>query len=117
MPRNVHNRPSASKIQPMELSGRLEAIRAPTIGKAKKSAHPNCPPMERSTPQLLGTCAERARTNSTTLARKMASQRPASDHASQEARRALIPPTSRSRLLDLSVTTLLYRKIVSRALR
>src|ERR687897_629108 len=91
MPRNVHSRPSASKIHPVGLSGRLEAIRAPTTGKAKNSVPPNILPTEKSTSQPLGTCAERARTNRTTLARNMASERLASDQAShQEAARVLI---------------------------
>jgi hypothetical protein len=41
-------------------------------------------------PQLLGTLADRARTNSATLATNMVSVRPASAHASQVAVRVLI---------------------------
>jgi hypothetical protein len=77
----------------MGLCGRLEAIRAPTVGKAKKAKKTNMPPTAGLVPNLLGSCAERARTYSATLAKNMATQRPASDHASHAAARALIRPT------------------------
>src|SRR5919199_1643880 len=75
MPLTIHKRPAASKIQPMKLRGRLEAIRAPTRGKAKKGNRSKSPPTVRSTPQLLGTCADRARTNSGMRAKIMAAER------------------------------------------
>ena len=88
---SIHNKPSVRQIQPMGFSGRLEAIRAPTIGKARKgtkiSRALTIPPV----PQVLGTCADRAATYSATLAKNMASDKPASDQASQAAVRRLIP--------------------------
>src|SRR5215211_4246997 len=33
---SIHNKPTARQIQPTGLCGRLEAIRAPTMGKARK---------------------------------------------------------------------------------
>src|SRR5215218_6633643 len=113
MPRNIHNKPSVRQIQPMGLWGRLEAIRAPTRGKAKKGTKSNRPPMLRLAPQLLGTGAERASTHSATLATNMATERPASDHASQEAARVLIPPILRPCSLLSSDTTPLYSTPVS----
>src|SRR5919112_2507337 len=76
VPVSVHKKPSARRIQPMRLWGRLEAIRAPTSGKARKSPCPSTPPTERSTPQLSGTCAERASTTSGMLDTKIATERP-----------------------------------------
>jgi hypothetical protein len=103
----------------MGFSGRLEAIRAPTSGKTKKSPEPSKPTVVRSASQLLGTCAERASTSSGTPATNMATHRPHNDHASQEATRALDPPVRRagSRRVVLSVTTPPYKMIVSQSLR
>ena len=39
-PPSIHNRPAARQSQPTAFLGRLEAIRAPTSGKAKKRAPP-----------------------------------------------------------------------------
>src|SRR5215216_8177225 len=120
MPRNIHNKPSARQIQPMGLWGRLEAIRAPTRGKAKKSTCPNRPAMVRLAPQLLGTGAERASTHSATLATNMATERAASAHASQKAARLLILPVPRSRLRSPAsavTVTPFYAAIVSYSLR
>src|SRR5919202_6677418 len=105
---NIHNKPSARQIQPMGFSGRLEAIRAPTIGKARKDKKTVRPLTVRSAPQLSGTCAERARNNSGTLATNMATQREVSVQASQAAARGLIPPTPRPRSLGPSVGAPLY---------
>src|SRR5215208_1639719 len=74
----------------MGFLGRLEAIMAPTSGKSRKSPPPNSPAIERSAPQLLGTCAERASRHSGTLATNMTTERPASDQAKRDARRRLI---------------------------
>src|SRR5215211_1456791 len=121
MRRNIHNKPSTRQIQPMGLWGRLEAIRAPTKGEAKKGTKSNRPPMLRLAPQLLGTGAERASTHSATLATNMAMERPASDHASHaEATRVLNLPVPRSRLCSpASAVTVapFYASIVFYSLR
>src|SRR5829696_569565 len=102
----------------MGLWGRLEAIRAPTIGKAKKGTMSNRPPTVRLAPQLLGTCADRARTYSGMLAKNIASERPASDQASTAAARVLTSPTPRPCSLAPSVTVApFYAAVVSQALR
>src|SRR3712207_1688161 len=114
MAMSIHNKPTARQIQPAGLWGRLEAIRAPTKGKAKKGTKINMPLTKvKLVPQLLGTGAERARRSSATLATNMATQRPASDHASQEAARVLILPTPRSCSLAPANTTPLYSTTVS----
>src|SRR5215210_2174537 len=113
--RIIHNRPSASKIQPMELSGRLEATRAPTRGKARKSTKLKVSPTVLTVNELPGDCADRARTPSATLAKNMATQSVASDQASHAAARALMPPVPRLCFLDPSVTTTLYSRAVSQA--
>src|SRR5215208_605490 len=75
----------------MGFRGRLEAIRAPTSGKIRKSTPPKRLPKVRVTSQLLGTRAERMSTYSGTLATNIATERPASDQASKKATRALPP--------------------------
>src|SRR5215204_5843175 len=115
MPKNIHKRPSARRIQPIALRGRLEAIRAPTSGKIRKITPPKRSPTVRFASQLLGMCAERASTSSGTLATNMATERPASDQASKKAARA--PPSPRPRSLAASITTLLYSTTVSQSLR
>src|SRR5829696_1834985 len=113
---SVQNRPMARQIQPTGFLGCLEAIRAPTMGKARKETKINS--SLRVSPVLVGSCDERARTCSTTLARNMATQRPASDQASQEAARYLIPSTPRSCCsVSPSLTTPLYRRTISQTLR
>src|SRR5215211_1080390 len=118
---NVHTKPSARQIQPMGFMGRLEAIRAPTRGKARKGTKNNSSPRASLVTLLLGTsCAEWARTFSAPLATNMARERPASDHASQKAARALILLVPRSRLRSPAsavTTTLFYAAIVSYSLR
>jgi hypothetical protein len=64
-----------------------------------------------------GLGGERARTYSAILATDMATERPASDQASQAAARVLIPPLLPSWRFDPSVTTPLYSATVSKALR
>src|SRR5215203_7515655 len=115
----IHKKPSARHSQPMGFSGRLEAIRAPTSGKTKKSPEASKPPVVRSACQVLGTCADRPSTSSGTLATNMATDSPHNDHASQETTRALNSPVLRSRACRdvLSVTTPLYRTIVYQSLR
>src|SRR5919202_7068505 len=112
----IHKKPSAKQSQPMGFAGHLEAIRAPTSGKTKKSPEASRPPVVRSASQLLGTCAERASTSSGTLATNMAAENPASVQATQAVARMLIPPAPRS-CLALSVMTPLYSTTAAQALR
>src|SRR5918997_4922001 len=84
---SIQKKPAARHIQPIGFPGRLEAIRAPTIGKARKGTKIN-----RSSRVLLvpgASCAKRARTCSGMLAKNMATQRAASDQASQAEARVL----------------------------
>jgi hypothetical protein len=76
----------------MGFRGRLEAIRAPTSGKIRKSTPPKRLPKVGLTSQLLGTRAERMSTYSGTLPTNIATERPASDQASKKATRA--PPSA-----------------------
>src|SRR4028119_223136 len=73
----------------MGLWGRLEATKAPTRGKARKGTETSMPLAVRLELQLLGTCAERARTNSAMLPENIATEKVASDHASLAAARVL----------------------------
>ena len=98
----------------MVLWGRLEEIRAPTIGKAKKRTTINKSMRVGLVPKLLGICgADRRRAYSAMMATNMATESAASDHASWEATRALISPIPRSCSLTLSVTAPLYSTTVS----
>src|SRR5919107_4449088 len=119
---SVQKRPASKQIQPIGFSGRLEAIRAPTIVKARKGARINRLPMAPPEPQSLESCAAGAVTYKDKMvsmapATNMAPERPASDQASQEEARVFTLPTSGSRCCVLSATTPLYRTIVSQALR
>src|SRR5215212_9319956 len=89
--------PTARHIQPMGFLGRLEAIRTPTRGKARKVSKEMSTPLSPPVPQLLGGCMERLAMYSATDAAAITTKRPASDHASHEAARVLIPPTPPSR--------------------
>jgi hypothetical protein len=92
----------------MGLRGRLEAIRAPTRGKAKKGTETNRSMMERlvAKPPGASACAARARTEkNATLAKNMTIESVASDQASQEPAWRLIHLTPRSRFLAPVVTT------------
>src|SRR5215211_6834787 len=114
MLRSIHKRPSARQIQPMGFLGRLEATRAPTKGNARKGTKPTMSLTVTTVTQLPGDCADRARTYSTRRGTHTATERPASDHASQDELRVLI---SRTRCLCCSlapwVTTPLYSTTVS----
>src|SRR5215208_2155080 len=119
---SVQKRPATKQIQPMGFSGRLEAIRAPTIVKARKGARINRLPMAPPEPQSLESCAAGAVTYKDKMvsmapATNMAPERQASDQASQEEARVFALPTSRSRRCVPSATTPLYRMLVSQALR
>src|SRR5215212_2413087 len=118
MPMSVHNKPSARQIQPIAFSGRLEAIRAPTSGKTRKSPPPKRAP---TVPQVLegrvSGAPDKNKRVSATPATNMVRERPASDQASQEEARELIPPPPRSCSVSPSVTTPLYRTTVSQTSR
>ena len=43
--KDIQNRPATRQIQPIGFSGRFDAIRAPTIGKARKGTYVNSLPM------------------------------------------------------------------------
>jgi hypothetical protein len=91
----IQNRPATMQIQPIGFSGRLDAIRPPTRGKARKGEKISRPLKGPAVPQSLGGCvtgpAYKDRTVSAKLIKNMATDRAASDHASQEAVRPLIP--------------------------
>src|SRR5215207_3362420 len=89
--RNIHKRPSARQIQPMGLWGRLEAMRAPTIGKARKGTKLTISLAAPTVTKLPGDCADRARAYSAPPTTNMATQSAASAHASHAAARALMP--------------------------
>src|SRR5215207_7089969 len=112
---SIQKRPMARQIQPTGFLGCLEAIRAPTMGKARKVTKINS---SLRAPLVVGaSCDERARTNSTTLARNMATERPASDQASHGEARLLILPTPRPCSLAPCATASLYSTTTSNALR
>src|SRR5215207_778307 len=102
---SIHRTPTTRQSQPMGFLGRLEAIRAPTRGKARKGSTKTNTLLKPPVPQVVGSCTDRVSTYSTTVAMNMATERPASDHASQEAARVLNPPTPRPCSLAPSVTT------------
>src|SRR4051794_3369006 len=119
---SVQKRLATRQIQPIGFSGRLEAIRAPTIVKARKGARTNRLPMAPPEPQSLEGCAAGAVTYKDKMvsmapATNMAPERPASDQASQEEARVFTLPTSRSCHCVPSAITPLYRTLVSQALR
>ena len=93
MSTTIQMMPTVRQIQPMGFFGRLEAIRAPTRGKARKGNTKMSTPLSPPVPQLLGGCTDLVATYTTMLAAHRRSERPASDHASQEGARWLIPPT------------------------
>src|SRR5215204_2244438 len=97
---SVQNRPTARQIQPTGFLGCLEAIRTPTTGKARKETKTNSSP--RVSPVLVGPREEKARTCSKPLATNIATYRPASDQASQKAKRT--PALPRPRFLESSIT-------------
>jgi len=119
---NIQNRPAARQIQPIGFSGRLEAIRAPTRGKARKGKKITRPLRDPAVPHVLeveGCVAaptDRDERVSAAPTMNMATERAASDHASRVAR-VLVPPTPLFRCLAPAVTTPLYRIPVSRTLR
>jgi hypothetical protein len=87
----------------------LEAIRAPTRGKARKGNTKMSTPLSPPVPQLLGGCTDLVATYTTILAAHRRSERPASDHASQEVARWLI-----HRLLDPGLLHLFSQRYSTR---
>src|SRR3712207_3857353 len=81
--------PLAKQIQPMVFLGCLEAIRAPTMGKARKGSQKIRMALSPPVPHLLGTYTDRVGMYNATIAANRASERPASDQASQVAVRLL----------------------------
>ncbi len=81
--------PEARQIHPIGLLGRLEAMRVPTMGKARKGMVSNRVLTRPLVPQVLGGCADRVRMDKAICAANRASQRAPSDQASQEAVRLL----------------------------
>ena len=77
--------PEARQIHPIGLLGRLEAIKVPTVGKARKGVESNRVLTRPLVPQVLGGCADRVRMDKAICAANRASQRAPSDQASQEA--------------------------------
>src|SRR5215212_5513328 len=119
---SVQKRPASKQIQPIGFSGRLEAIRAPTKVKVRKGARINRLPMAPPEPQSLegwaaGAVTYKEKMLSMAPAKNMAPENPASAQASQEEARVFALPTSGSRRCVSSVTTPLYRTLVSQALR
>src|SRR5215210_7854849 len=113
---NVHNKPSASKIHPTQLRGRLEATSAPTRGKARKGKKLTTLP---TAPRVLhspGESIDRASTCKAMAATNMITESAASDQASQEAAFRLLAPRPDPSLVP-SVTTPLYSMNVSGSLR
>src|SRR5215203_6656747 len=94
----IQNRPATMQIQPIGFSGRLDAIRPPTRGKARNGEKISRPLRGPAVPQSLGGCvavpAYKDRTVSAAPTTNMATERAASAHASQAAR-TFIPPTLR----------------------
>src|SRR5215210_641447 len=88
---SIHKSPTAKQIQPMAFVGRLEAIKAPTKGKARKGSMKTNTILKPPVPQVIGGCADRGRmTYNVTFATNMISGRVASNQASHEAVRRLI---------------------------
>src|SRR5918997_2443887 len=110
---SIQKVPTARQIQPIGFSGRLDAIRAPTTGKARKESREITWPLSPPVPQGLGTCMDLAGMYNAIVAANMANERPARDQASKAEVRRLIPPISRLCSLVPSVTTLLYSTTVS----
>ena len=81
--------PLARQIHPIGLLGRLEAIRAPTMGKARKGVESNRVLTRPLVPQVVEACADRVRMAKAICAANRASQRAPSDQASQLAVRLL----------------------------
>src|SRR5918997_6088074 len=115
---SIQMMPAARHIQPMGFLGCLEAIRAPTKGKARKGNRKTKMMLTIPlVPQELGGCAGRVAMYRPMVATHEMSESVASDQASRAALWRLIPPTPCLCSLSPSVTTPLYTATVSKALR
>src|SRR5215208_586216 len=83
--------PVARQIQPMGFVGRLEAIRAPTMGKGRRGSIAHNGVLMPPVPQLIGGRTGRVTICKARAARNKATERAASDQASHEVARVLIP--------------------------
>jgi hypothetical protein len=115
---DIQKRLAARQIQPIGFSGRLEAIRAPTRGKARKGKKITSELRAPAVPQVLAVegCGAAPTYKDDTVSAapttNMATERAASDHASQ-----VLPSIPLFRCLTPAVTTLLYSTTVSQTLR
>src|SRR5215212_4077845 len=108
--------PPVKQIQPIGLLGRLEAIRAPTVGKARNGSRKMSTMLRPPVPQLEGGCTDRVRKYNTTVATNIASERAPSDQASQAAPRGLIlaaPRPCSGLSLHHTTTTLQHDRLQS----
>src|SRR5215212_4290728 len=106
---SIQKRPAVRHIQPMGFLGRLEAIKAPTKGKARKGTNSNRPPTAAQVLEgRVSGAPDKDKRVSTTPATNIVRESPASAQASQEAARDLIPPAPRSCSASPSLTTPLY---------
>src|SRR5215210_6948951 len=87
---SIHAMPATRQIQPMGFPGRLEAIRAPTMGKGRKGAIAHNGVLMPPVPQLIGGRTGRVAICKARAARNKAKERAASDQASHEVARVLI---------------------------
>src|SRR5687768_12534918 len=85
--------PAARQIQPMGFLGRLEAIRAPTIGKGRKGSMAHNGVLMPPVPQLLGGRTGRVTICRATAAINKTTESAASAQASHEVAPVLIPLT------------------------
>src|SRR5918994_4743726 len=83
--------PAARQIQPTGFPGRLEAIMAPTIGKGRKGSRAHNGVLMPPVPQLLGGRTGRVAICRATAARNKTTESAASDQASHEVVRVVIP--------------------------
>src|SRR5215213_10358304 len=105
--------PAARHIQPIGLSGRLEAIRVPTKGITRKGNRKTNTMLRPPVPQLEGGSTFRVRKYNTTVATNMPTERAPSDQASQASR--LIPLSPRLLSFAPSVTppTLQHHRLLN----
>jgi hypothetical protein len=119
---DIQKRPAARQIQPIGFLGRLEAIRAPTRGKARKGKKITRPLRDPAVPHVLeveGCVAaptDREERVSAAPTTNMATKRAASDHANQ-ATWSFVPTTLVFCCPVPAVTAPLYKISVSRTLR
>jgi hypothetical protein len=119
---DIQKRPAARQIQPIGFLGRLEAIRAPTRGKARKGKKITRPLRDPAVPHVLevdgcvAALTDREERVSAAPTTNMATKRAASDHANQ-ATWSLVSTTLVFCCPVPAVTAPLYKISVSRTLR